>query len=351
MALALLAALLAALPVLPGVHAQAPSGTSPGPAASLSEPGSAANQASLVVLLYHPYPDAADPLGFSYRGPGAADGLDTDAFAARYMPLAPSGAFDFPFVVADGVLAAPGIPNATQPFASTLGRYTQLYQQRLSHDPPFALELTSSLAGADPGRVTATVTPRPLGSQARSDSSGFRIWAALVEDHVYYKAPAALSNNVDDHRFTVRAVSELGFLDSAGTLSAGNATLAWPVPSGAAAANLYVAAWVTAARADNTYQAGEVVQSTIHPATQTAPTVQTEKGVLLEMLSAVWCKPCQFGDLAAARMVDLHGLAAFRQEAQQATLLERPSSLAWALAAAGTGAVAVGLATRGRRGG
>ncbi|MHB8632870.1 MAG: hypothetical protein ACYDBQ_02720 [Thermoplasmatota archaeon] len=297
-----------------------------GPAAALPGPG-------VTVLVYHQYPDPADPLGVPFR-----DGVD--AFTDRYASLPPSGFFDFPYLVADGRLPVASIPNATAPFASTLSAYQAVFAERLQSEAPLGLTLATTVHDASVA-VTLDVRPRsPLGS-------GLHAWLSLVQDHLEYTPPPALSNGVTDHRFTVRDSADLGALNLANG-SASHLQHAFLLAPGADLSQMYVAAWVQNGAAGR-FQPQEVVQATMHALTDPEPTVQDEKGVLIELLSAVWCKPCLFGDLAVARLAQEHGLPQLQAASAPNLSYWRPPQAPWQAGAAALGAALVGWwATRRR---
>lgn len=177
--------------------------------------------------------------------------------------------------------------------------------------------------------------------------SRLHAWVALVEDHVAYQPPPALTNGVDDHRFTVRALADLGVAPmEGGTPWSTRHAFA---PLRAPGEQLYVAAWLQNEAVEARFAPHEVVQATTHGASNPVPTIQSSKGVLVEMLSAVWCRPCLYGDLAAAQLVEDHGLSRFQHTPAAVGYWRPPASWALPAAALVAGATAGWLATRGRR--
>jgi thiol-disulfide isomerase/thioredoxin len=251
-----------------------------------------ASPVPIVVLTFHPN-DGVDPLGF------AADGRGTDPFALRYGPLvADKGRFDFPYLVADGVLPIEAIPDPSKPYLSALGAYGNAVQARATKQAPVTLRLESSVAG-DGVVVGVEVLPR-------TDLAGedLHLRLALVEDHVHYQPPPGLTNGVTDHRFTVRAYADLGAVDfNAAPRSTHRFALAasWDVQQ------LSVAAWLQQDAPSPRFDAREVLQATQAPVGRAVE--QTSKGVLVEMLSATWCDPCLYGDRALEQLAVDHGVA------------------------------------------
>lgn len=244
----------------------------------------------LTVLLFHP-DDGVDPLGVPYQG--------SDPFAVRYGPLvAEKGRFDFPFFVADGILAIESIPDPSQPFASARSSYDQTIAQRLQIQSPVTMTLSSLVAGR---QAVANVAIPPAASLAGED---LHVWVAVVEDHVQYQPPPGLTNGITDHRFTVRDVRDLGAPDLADGVNLTATFLlddAWQRPQ------VSIAAWVQQDAPSPRFDAREVVQATHAPLGGTQ--VQAVKGVLAEMLSATWCDPCLYGDKAIEDIAVARGIA------------------------------------------
>jgi hypothetical protein len=244
----------------------------------------------LTVLLFHP-DDGVDPLGIAYQG--------SDPFAVRYSPLvAEKGRFDFPFFVADGVLPIESIPDPAQPYASARSAYDQAIAARMPEEAPVALTLRSLVAGR---QVVASVSIQP---QAQLAGEDLHLWLAVAEDHVEYQPPPGLTNGVTDHRFTVRAVRDLGTVDLSGPL---NLTATFALDDAWQRSELSIAAWLQQDAPSPRFDAREVVQATHAPLGATQ--VQTVKGVLAEMLSATWCDPCLYGDKAIEDIAVVRGIA------------------------------------------
>lgn len=237
----------------------------------------------LVVLEHHPYPDSADPLGIPFADTGV------DAMRTWHQRHAENGSFAYPFVVVDGVLAFAGIPDSKAPFLSTLQAYESAIRERGTIESPITLQL-----GVEGNTASLDVN-------AAFEDPTWELRMALVEDHVLFTPPSGLSNGVSDHRFVVRELFTQPFEDT------------WRVdltiPSDAPRDQLYVAAWVVATQGfDARFEAGEVLQATLHPLRQQEPTIQTERAVLFEMRTATWCDPCLFGDLAADDLFERYGV-------------------------------------------
>jgi hypothetical protein len=245
----------------------------------------------VTVLLHHP-DDDVDIFGFPYSPAG-------DYFTTRYAPLAAdTQRFDFPFFVADGVIPLEKLPDPARPFDSARTAYEEATQTRLAKASPATLRLATTHAG---GSAVITVAIEPVAPMADED---LHLMLALAEDPVHYLAPPALTNGIEDHRFTVRAVVDLGAIDLSGPVEAGHTfTLddAW------ATDRLIVAAWLQQDAPSPRFDTREVVQAT-HVALGGEVTQDT-KGVLLEMLSATWCQPCLYGDLAIEAVAVAHGAA------------------------------------------
>jgi hypothetical protein len=256
------------------------------PAASAQEAGGP----PLTVLIFHP-DDGVDPLGVPYAG--------SDPFAVRYGALvAHKGRFDFPFFVADGVLPIETIPDPAQPYASALAAYDAAVAARSAEQAPARIALASVRAG---GQAVVSVGLDPV---EPLPGEGLHLWVAVVEDHVHYQPPPGLTNGVTDHRFTVRAVADLGVQDLSGPA---NATHTFELADGWRADQLSVAAWLQQDAPSPRFDAREVVQATHAPLGGRA--LQETKGVLAEMLSATWCDPCLYGDKAMEDLAVARGVA------------------------------------------
>lgn len=245
----------------------------------------------VTVLLHHPN-DGVDPFGFDY-----AQG--TDYFAVRYGPLvADKQRFDFPFFVADGVLPIETLPDPDVPFEATRAAYEQAVALRSAEQAPATLHLASTMAA---GTLFATLRIEPAAPLAEED---LHLLLAVTEDPVHYQPPPKLTNGITEHRFTVRAVADLGAIDLTGPV---NLTRSFSLPESWDREALHVAAWLQQGAGSPRFDAREVVQATSAPAGQAV--TQDTKGVLLEMLSATWCKPCLYGDLAAEAVAVDRGAA------------------------------------------
>ncbi len=254
--------------------------------------GVAAQAPAVTVLLHHPY-DQTDPFGFPYVGAA-------DYFAARYGGLvADKGRFDYPFFVADGIVTIERLPDPARPYVSALDAYGAAIAQRTNQSSPVVLELSSTRVG-DQIQGTWRVNPR----DALAGES-LHLMLAVVEDHIEYLPLTGLTNGVKDHRFTVRAVVDAGELDLADA-SARNGTHTFVKSEGWKEDRLSVAAWVQAAAPGLRFDAREVVQAT--HAVVGAQVRQESKGVLVEMLSATWCEPCLYGDLAVEDLAVQYGI-------------------------------------------
>lgn len=242
----------------------------------------------VTVLLHHP-DDGVDPFGFPY-GPGG------DYFTTRYAPLvADKQRFDFPFFVADGVLPIEQLPDPNVPVEATRLAYEAATQQRLATATPATLRVATTASDAA-ALVAIEVVPVAVLEES------FHVMAALSEDPVHHLP--LLTNGVEDHRFTVRAVVDLGSVDLRTT---SNHTHSFPLQDSWQRDRLVVAVWLQKDAPSPRFDAREIVQAT--HARLGADVVQDSKGVLLEMLSATWCDPCLYGDLALEAVAVAHGAA------------------------------------------
>lgn len=287
-------------------------------------PAAQASGPQVTVLLHHP-DDGVDPLGFPYAG-------DADFFTWRYASLVlqkDTPQFDYPFFIADGVVPIEGPVDPSKPYVAALDAYGQAVDDRLREAPPATLRLASVEAG---DRASVTVGVEPV---VPIDGEDLHLLVALTEDPVHYQPPPKLTNGIVDHRFTVRAVQDLGRVPLASaTTWAANLTLA----DGWQRDRLHVAAWLQQATGSARFPVREVVQATSAPLGEGV--VQDGKGVLVEMYSAIWCLPCGPGDLAIEAVAVAHGSAQSLPSGSRARYFEAPGTPALAIAAA----LAAGLA-------
>lgn len=277
----------------------------------------------LTVLLHHP-DDGVDPLGFEYA-------LGQDYFQWRYAPIvADKQRFDYPFFVADGVLPIEGPVDPDRPYIAALGAYTQALDERLTQATPATLRLASTHAG---GRAAVTVAVDPVAPVTGED---VHLMVAVTEDPVHYQPPPKLTNGIVDHRFTVRAVQDLGRVDLAAPSTwTANVTL----DDGWQRDRLHIAAWLQQGTGSARFPAREVLQATNAPLGDSV--TQAGKGVLLEMYSAIWCLPCYHGDRAIEDLAIERAAAEPLAAASGARYFVAPSAPVLVAAAA----LAVGAAT------
>ncbi len=252
--------------------------------------GAPTPQVQAVVLVHHPF-DQWDPFGVLHG--------DGDSFSSRYRALADgTGSFPFPTLVVDGVDPVLALPQPAVPYLGTLENYTQSVQRRLAHETPLTLTVAADVVD---GAVHATAIVAPIsGASAASDAGATaspHLWAAAVEDHIYYRAKDdRVYNGISNHRFTVRAIQDLGTVNATFGLAQTRAVSFRPANDWNLA-RMSVAFWVQADAAFGRFEPREVLQAA--SATLGAPAVvQTSKAVLIEMYSATWCAPCLYGDLA-----------------------------------------------------
>lgn len=282
----------------------------------------------LVPVAFHPYPDESDILGFPAPPRG-----DIDHYMQAYRLYDENrDGFDFPHVVVDGTIPIEGLPDGSQPFASTKAAYADAIATRLTVESPLTLSVQSSL-GAD-ARIFVEATPR---SPLTDETLSMRV--VLMEDHVFFEAPPALSNGISNHRFTARNIASQSI-----DLSAGE-TVVWNPQfdiSGYDAKQLYAAVWVQAGTESNRFAPLEVLQAALHPIGGD-PTVQESKAVLLETYTASWCDACVYGDLAIEELAEEHGAGRPKPVASGPTYWQGFQNPGWTLAA---GAVFVFAVTR-----
>ena len=289
----------------------------------------------LVVLIHHPYPDAADPMGFPYDGAGFNG---TGYYQQKYAAFDPENdGFSYPHLTVDGIIPVEGLPDPKIPYQATYDAYQAPLSRRLAEEPAAILEVRTKSA-TDQVLVAAQVIPAgPMPGEH------LEAWMALVEDNVHYMAPPAVSNGVINHRFTVRALTNLGVLD----LERGGAqqlTTAFRLEAGWQREQLQVAFWVQQGASYGTrFDANEVVQATIHPVQGDVVTRQSVKAVLMEGLSATWCQTCLYGDKVLEDLAQQHGYAAAAKA--ESTSYWRPPTHWGVAVAALVGAAALGLPT------
>lgn len=289
----------------------------------------------LVVLIHHPYPDTADPMGFPYEGAGFNG---TGYYQQKYAAFDPENdGFSYPHLTVDGILPVEGLPDPKVPYQATYDAYQAALSRRLTEEAAAILEIRTQSA-ADQVLVAAQVLPAgPLPGEH------LEAWMALVEDNVHYVAPPAVSNGVINHRFTVRAITNLGPLEL-GQGVAAQLTAAFALEPQWQRDQLQVAFWVQQGASYGTrFDANEVVQATVHPVQDGTVTRQTAKAVLMEGLSATWCQTCLYGDKVLEDLAQQHGYAA-AAKAESASYWRPPTHWGVAVAAL-VGAAALGLPT------
>jgi len=295
----------------------------------------------LAVLVHHPYPDEADPLGFPWP-----EGSPVGAFVTRHAWLDAAGdGFDFPSFVADGRILVEGVPEGPDPVAATRAAYEGTIAGRAREEAPVALRV---YAPAADGVRRVMVQAEPVAPLPGED---LRLWMALVEEPVHFEPPPALSNGVSDHPFTVRAVAEPRRMDLSSGEPAG-ASHAFTLAPGWNATRLHVAVWLEQEAGPGLrFAPHEVVQATMHPLAWDGVSLQQEKGVLVEAYSATWCDPCLYGDRAIEELAAAYGLGAPREPASAPTRYFQAPGSPLLVAAAAAAAGLAGALVGGRRGG
>ncbi len=263
----------------------------------LAASGTAQAGPQVTILLHHPN-DGVDPFGFDYA-------LGSDYFATRYGPLvADKGRFDFPYFVADGVLPIERLPDPDAPYAATVTAYDAAVAQRANEASPVTLHLASTLTPATPGSPGIVLATAGIVPTEAMDGEDLHLFFAITEDPVHFQPPPGLTNGVTEHRFTVRAVADAGRV---GLRAASDLTRTFALDDEWDAGHLHVAAWLQQGAGSPRFDAREVVQATT--ATLGESVTQDTKGVLVEMLSATWCEPCLYGDLAVEAIAIARGAA------------------------------------------
>ncbi len=294
-----------------------------------------------MVLVYHPYPDDADPLGFAF---GADCSRACDGFVVRHGGSEPfRDGIAFPGFVADGVISMEGLGEG-QAFEATLAMYEAAVQDRLQADTPVALAAAT--------RIMDDVVRSSIWIDTESSiTGGMRLWAALVEDPVHYRPPAALSNGVYEHPFTMRSLHDLGAISLApGTQE--RVDVDFPLDEAWDPEGMRLAVWIEQDRAAlGTFSPGETIQAVSHPINGGGITRQEDRAVLIEAYSASWCDPCLIGDEALEEIAEMHGLPTGRSiaDAQDTYLRDGPIPTPLLLVAGLIGAALFALARIGER--
>ncbi len=274
------------------------------PAASAAGGGDGAPQpdrlgVTLVPIAYHPHPDDADPLGVPYWVQGDQS---WDYFQGAYARLdTQRDGFAFPSLVVDGIDLVEGLPGGDG--ASTLAAYREAWSARASVAAPVGLVVNATLGD----RLEVAIRVEPAGPV---DDRGLRLHWAIVEDDVYYRPPAALSNGVFVHRFTARAINDWP-PEEVDVTDGFDASVSIGLDPDWEPDRLHVAVWVqNHDEANGAFALGEVVQATRHavgaPATTQDP---SRRGVLVEMFTATWCPSCRLGDDALDHLAREAGFA------------------------------------------
>lgn len=285
----------------------------------------------VAILVHHPHPDPSDILGFPWPGDGDED---RDGFVARHPRFGTDGRFDFPVFVADGTLGLEGLAEGADPEAATTEAYRQRIEARRAEAAPVVLEVLTFVrpAGGDrPAQLMFNGTV-VAGPGADLEQERLRAMAAVVEDPVHYEPPASQSNGIVDHPFTTRALADLGTVAPRSGAPA-NARHVFDLEPDWDPERLWLAFWVQSDFGAR-YDAGEVVQATMHPATAGYVTRQADKGVLVEAYSATWCQPCLHGDRAIETLAQEYGVVLEGRQEPGAGYFEAPGAAAGVLALA-----------------
>ncbi len=244
---------------------------------------------SLHVLLYHPYPD---PQGDPWGVPGGTkEGAEVGYMEAAY------GAYWYPTAVFDG-LEAPGmkIEGATT-FLESFNAYEAAYKERREVDAPLRLALGGWVVDGRAALEVDVEAKRAI----QTDNLTLRIVA--FEDEVPYDG----GNNVDVHRFTVRAIVHDARMELAANLTATQQAMVPLDPEWNLDRLGFVASVHNRDPNSPEFKPGEVLQAATYRFAQTGPTIQYSRGVLLEMLTATWCAACLYGDNAVDELANAYG--------------------------------------------
>lgn len=274
----------------------------------------------VAILVHHPTPDDADPLGVSLEG--------ADSFMQRFSRFdEDNNGFDFPTLVADGQMIQEGLPEG-DPQEATNAAYIDMVERRLSVETPIDMEARAIVLN---GTLRVVVK-----MQSTADLSGesLNVWLAVVEQPVHYEPPAALSNGVFEHPFTLRHIDNLGPV----TLPH-EVRHVMPWNDDWETSRIHVAVWVQQTGAFGTgLEPGEVAQAVFHKLGDEV-TQTSGRTVLLEAYSATWCDPCLFGDRAVEEVAAAYGVASAAPTADEATYWRAPPAWVWPVIA--TAAVAM----------
>jgi len=247
---------------------------------------------------------------------------------AGVAPLPGLDASRLPGTRADGVLDADPAPEGNPDSAVAHVRELQrLLNLRLATGAPASLVVDGALR---PAVLALNVTARAHEALGEVEAR-----VVLVEDGATFAGRS--------YRFVARADAP----PERANLSAPDAAFSFareiPIPPGVDASRVGVAVSLRLLQASGAHEAGEVVQSASWSPRQDGPTVQDEKAVLVEHVSATWCEPCAASDAA----IDL--LAAQQGETTSGGAYLRAPS-AWAAGGALVGLLAAIVATRRLRG-
>lgn len=283
----------------------------------------------VVLLVHHPFPDDADPLGVPF-GPDCDRACD--AFVERHGAKRPfDDGIAFPGFIADGRIAMESLVTGDDTFQATLDAYEAAVQDRLAQETPITLRVQTRVVDGELRAVAWTQTSTSLGD-------GLLLWAALVEDPVHFEPPPALSNGVFEHPFTLRHIEALGSIAPSPEQEQ-RTDIVIPLDEAWEAERIRLAVWVEQDRTSlGTFDAGEVVQAVSHAILDTEPTVRSERAVLVEAYSASWCDPCLIGDEALEELAAAHGLPTGRDLASESVSYLRGPGISaglWAVLAAG----------------
>jgi thiol-disulfide isomerase/thioredoxin len=194
--------------------------------------------------------------------------------------------------------------------------YRDHIEARLAIDSPVVLTLGGH-RDADTASVTAEIVAQREIGTARST-----LRFVVIEDDVPFDG----GNGVAVHRFVVRAIlppAPIGALE-AGELVA--VERSFPLDPVWNTQRIGFVAYVENEDETSTLWAPrEIIQSATFRFSQSGPTVQASRSVLLEMYTATWCPSCVYGDGAVDLLADEFGVPSALKAASEWRYLRVPT--------------------------
>lgn len=274
-------------------------------------------QAEVVVLAYHPHPDPR------------AGRDDADPFSSASAPppedlaVLDHGALRLPATRLDGVLRVSDAPEGDP--ASALAHFREaqrllLLRQRTG--APVAIEIAGTQNGA------ALDLEMNLAPAAALGNASLEARVVVFEDAVPDPAAPRL------HRFVVRHVEPAEPVDLS---RATRLTRSIPLDPAWSIDRVAVAVFIAYVGAEGgRFMPGEVLQAASWRVGQAGPTVQVEKAVLVEALTATWCDACRPTEESIALVASQFGASGLESPVQGYDV--RPGALALGGLVTGLGA-------------